>query len=118
MHSAGTFFETLGGEVQDGLHFLLGHVEDLNNVLHRPASKSSKIVCTGMRLPLRTQAPLILPGVLSTALHCDQSSCATVNLSFILRRWREGVRKVSGPSPDCVRLWWRLADGKSGLVPV
>ena len=38
MHSAGTFFETLGGEVQDGLHFLLGHVEDLNNVLHRQAS--------------------------------------------------------------------------------
>src|SRR5713226_5522159 len=39
-----------------------------------PASRFSKTVATGMRVPLKTHAPLTLPGMLSTAGHCDQSS--------------------------------------------
>ena len=35
------------------------------------------MVCTGMRVPRRTHAPLTLPGTLSTAGHCDQSSGIT-----------------------------------------
>jgi hypothetical protein len=31
---------------------------------------------TGIRVPFNTQAPLILPGTLSTAEHCDQSRVA------------------------------------------
>lgn len=38
-----------------------------------PASRFSKMVMTGMRLPFRTHAPLTLPGTLSTAGHCDRS---------------------------------------------
>ena len=33
-------------------------------------------VATGRRVPLNTQAPLTLPGMLSTAGHWDQSSAA------------------------------------------
>src|SRR5882724_4044428 len=39
-----------------------------------PSSRFSKIVATGMRVPRKTHAPLTLPGTLSTAEHCDQSS--------------------------------------------
>src|SRR5258708_1518330 len=39
-----------------------------------PASRFSKTVATGMRVPRKTQAPLTFPGMLSTAAHCDQSS--------------------------------------------
>jgi len=41
-----------------------------------PASRLSKTICTGMRVPLNTHAPLTLPGTLSTAGHCDQSRLA------------------------------------------
>lgn len=37
-------------------------------------------VATGRRVPLNTQAPLTLPGMLSTAGHWDQSSNAIVGL--------------------------------------
>jgi len=33
-------------------------------------------VATGVRVPLNTHAPLRLPGMLSTAGHCDQSRVA------------------------------------------
>src|SRR5262249_51831416 len=39
-----------------------------------PASRFSKTVATGSRVPRNTHAPLTLPGMLSTAEHCDQSS--------------------------------------------
>jgi hypothetical protein len=35
--------------------------------------KFSKIAETGTRVPRNTHAPLTLPGMLSTAGHCDQS---------------------------------------------
>lgn len=38
-----------------------------------PSSRFSKTVATGIRVPRKTHAPLILPGSLSTARHCDQS---------------------------------------------
>ncbi len=39
-------------------------------------------MATGIRVPLKTQAPLTFPGMLSTAGHCDQSSAATEGFSF------------------------------------
>src|SRR5438552_9413875 len=45
-----------------------------------PASIFSKIAATGIRVPLSTHAPLILPGMLSTAGHCDQSRLAMFQL--------------------------------------
>src|SRR6478736_5922528 len=41
-----------------------------------PASRFSKIAETGIRVPRTTHAPLTLPGILSTAEHCDQSRTA------------------------------------------
>src|SRR5882724_638452 len=50
-----------------------------------PASRFSKMTETGMRVPFKTQAPLTLPGTLSTAGHWDQSSDAIVQiLPFIV----------------------------------
>src|SRR5712664_1649781 len=48
-----------------------------------PSSKFSKTTATGVRVPLNTQAPLTLPGMLSTTAHWDQSSAAMID-SF---RW-------------------------------
>src|SRR5271169_2489430 len=50
--------------------------------MSEPASKFSKTVATGIRVSLKTQAPLTLPGTLSTAGHCDQSRGAIVLRSF------------------------------------
>src|SRR4030095_9311427 len=41
-----------------------------------PSSRFSKTTATGVRVPLNTQAPLTLPGTLSTAGHSDQSRAA------------------------------------------
>src|ERR1700722_6418867 len=46
-----------------------------------PASRFSKMAETGMRVPFRTQAPLTLPGTLSTAEQLDQSRFAMANSS-------------------------------------
>src|SRR5260370_10007711 len=47
-----------------------------------PASRFWKTMATGIRVSLKTQAPLTFPGMLSTAGHCDQSSAATEGFSF------------------------------------
>jgi PilZ domain len=47
-----------------------------------PASRFSKMADTGIRVPFRTHAPLILPGMLSTAGHCDQSSATLLPLIY------------------------------------
>jgi hypothetical protein len=39
-----------------------------------PSYMFSKTTATGVRVPRNTQAPLTLPGMLSTMGHCDQSS--------------------------------------------
>src|SRR6266849_5655559 len=41
-----------------------------------PASRFSNRTFTGVRVPRSTHAPLTLPGMLSTAGHCDQSRVA------------------------------------------
>src|SRR5665213_1431241 len=63
-----------------------------------PASRFEKTVCTGMRVPLKTQAPLTLPGILSTALHCDQSrfAIAQTPLPRLRPRKRKTHRKLRG----------------------
>src|SRR5437764_10713788 len=43
-----------------------------------PASRFSKSVVTGNRVPLNTNAPLTRPGTRSTDLHSDQSSIREV----------------------------------------
>src|SRR5713226_5294123 len=49
------------------------------SLIEAPASRFSKTVATGMRVPRKTQAPLTLPGTLSTAGHCDQSSAIKIS---------------------------------------
>src|SRR5580700_6523409 len=48
-----------------------------------PASRFSKTVATGVRVPRNTHAPLRLPGTLSTAGHCDQSRAAIACSSLL-----------------------------------
>ena len=47
-----------------------------------PASMFSKIAETGIRVPLRTHAPLTLPGTRSTAGHLDQSKSGILHVSL------------------------------------
>src|SRR6266567_3736115 len=47
-----------------------------------PASRFWKTMATGIRVSLKTHAPLTFPGMLSTAGHCDQSSAAMEGFSF------------------------------------
>src|SRR5262245_61944365 len=54
----------------------LGENQSLISSIVAPASRFSNTRETGMRVPLNTQAPLALPGMLSTAEHCDQSRAA------------------------------------------
>jgi hypothetical protein len=46
-----------------------------------PSSRFSKTIVMGVHVPLNTQAPLTLPGMLSTAEHWDQSRAA---IGFVL----------------------------------
>ncbi len=57
-----------------------------------PASRFSKMAETGMRVPFNTQAPLTLPGTLSTAEHCDQSRSA-IQLDLFLRITSRGQKE-------------------------
>ena len=53
-----------------------------------------------MRVPFSTQAPLTLPGMLSTAGQCDQSSCGIGSLRFMVIHSRPFRRqKASSTSP-------------------
>src|SRR5579859_2177447 len=61
-----------------------------------PAAKLSKITETGMRVPLSTQAPLTLPGMLSTAGHCDQSSAGMKRLLYSMVHPLDACRR-----PEC-----------------
>src|ERR1700730_11215234 len=47
-----------------------------------PASRFSNTMETGIRVSLNTHAPLTLPGMLSTAGHCDQSRFAMICAPF------------------------------------
>jgi len=47
-----------------------------------PCSRFSNTTETGVRLPLNNHAPLTLPGILSTAGHCDQSKPIVYRSTF------------------------------------
>jgi len=62
-----------------------------------PASIFSKIAATGIRVPRSTHAPLTLPGMLSTAGHCDQSRLAIVgSLNLRIAPACSGRKKTTG----------------------
>src|SRR5580658_4785504 len=50
--------------------------------IEAPTSRLSNTTETGVRVSRNTHAPLRLPGMLSTAGHCDQSRVAITLLSF------------------------------------
>jgi hypothetical protein len=64
-----------------------------------PSSRFSKTTATGVRVPLNTQAPLTLPGTLSTAGHSDQSSHRLCHLRpFVVGREPPAVaERATGP---------------------
>src|SRR5208282_686340 len=79
-----------------------------------PASRFSKTVATGNRVPRNTQAPLLLPGTLSTAGHWDQSSAAMTGAPFHYpspnaaeSQGRSGKRRQRTRFPE---LLYRLVD--------
>jgi len=76
--------ETTGGEINHCLDLLaVKPIEPFNYVVQiRPGFEILEIVDTGIRVPLRAQAPLTLPGMLSTPGHCDQSRAGISVLLF------------------------------------
>jgi len=72
--------QTASGKINYGYNLLaIQSVEPLEDIVDIGAtSKFSKIAATGIRVPRSTQAPLNLPGTLSTSGHCDQSRAAMV----------------------------------------
>jgi hypothetical protein len=56
--------------------------EFLHQLVDTHVSIFSKTMETGVRVSLNTHAPLRLPGMLSTAGHCDQSRLAIVCAPF------------------------------------
>ena len=71
-------------------------------------------VATGRRVPLNTQAPLTLPGMLSTAGHRDQSRAATVQTPWLQITANCRARHIGsshGPKP------FNLPQPRVELVP-
>src|SRR5580658_9412082 len=71
-----------------------------------PASRFSKMADTGIRVPFRTHAPLTLPGMLSTAGHCDQSRLFAMFVA-LSTGYREGKLMIRRHT---VRRCGRLSD--------
>src|SRR5450631_1166106 len=85
--------------------------------------KFSKIAATGIRVPRNTHAPLTLPGMLSTAGHCDQSRVAMLLPTSIVAftpfyhrtsvRWRLESRSRSRVPGSCRRTEeWDVRDSR------
>jgi hypothetical protein len=68
--------QALSDEVEDSGYLFARHVELLDDLVDAEILEVLDDVATGRRVPLNTQAPLTLPGMLSTAGHWDQSSAA------------------------------------------
>jgi hypothetical protein len=73
------FVETAGGKLNHGFNlFAIEAVIPLHDVVE--IGSRLKVLEydreTGIRVPFNTRAPITLPGMLSTAAHCDQSSPA------------------------------------------
>jgi hypothetical protein len=72
------FVETAGGKFDDGFNLFAietSYHSMMSSTLAL-ASRFAKMANTGIRVPFNTHAPLTLPGTLSIAEHCDQSSAA------------------------------------------
>lgn len=84
-----------------------------------PYSRFSKMTAMGIRVPRNTHAPLSLPGTLSTAGHCDQSSVAAIPNSFLplssVEDRRASVTHFN-PSASCKRFKRRAATSMRGSV--
>jgi hypothetical protein len=66
-------------EFQHRYHLFPRNVKPLHDFVNvAPASRFSNTIETGIRVSLNTHAPLTLPGMLSTAGHCDQSRLAMI----------------------------------------
>src|SRR5438067_2023041 len=66
-------------ECENGYNLFPCHVEPLHDFLDaRTGFEVLENSGTGIRVPLNTQAPLRLPGMLSTAGHCDRSGLAII----------------------------------------
>jgi hypothetical protein len=64
-----------------------------------PASRFSNTVCTGIRVPRKTHAPLTFPGMLSTAAYCDQSRVAVAIVHFCFQGTPKQDRKPVSTLP-------------------
>src|SRR5579863_6668500 len=93
-------------------------------LIEAPTSRLSKTTETGVRVSRNTHAPLRLPGMLSTAGHCDQSRVAVAMIcapAFRLRHRRAtaGVKTIvkgGGTGAAIVRVRTRgtLVPGERG----
>ena len=69
-------------KIQDFCYLFPRYIEPFNNLINAGSRfQILKYSSYGIRVPRNTQAPLTLPGTLSTAGHCDQSSVAIGNSS-------------------------------------
>jgi hypothetical protein len=80
-------------------HLFPCHVEPLHDFFYAcPGFEVLKTVETGIRVSLNTQAPLRLPGMLSTAGHCDQSRLdqeITKRTGTLRFQWRQRGHTLS-----------------------
>jgi hypothetical protein len=66
--------KAFGGKVQYRSDFFSSHVEDFADLSDgHPGFEIFEDGLNGHAVPQKTHAPLTLPGMLSTAEHCDQS---------------------------------------------
>lgn len=68
----------MGDKFQNNLNLFPRHAEFLHKLVNAHVLKLSNTVETGIRVFVKTYAPLRLPGMLSTAGHCDQSSVVAI----------------------------------------
>jgi hypothetical protein len=123
MGVSGFFIETADGELDNRLDlFAVKPVEPFHDVVDAGsgASMFPKIAATGIRVPRSTHAPLILPGMLSTAGHCDQSRLAICSNSSSPKRdsvlFGQGLQKFPhGLSFAALRLFHPPADAANAF---
>jgi hypothetical protein len=66
-------FSSSHGEFQNGFHLFPRDTKFFDELIDAHVLRFSNTTETGVRVPRNTQAPLLLPGTLSTTGHCDQS---------------------------------------------
>ncbi len=87
------------GKFEHRLNLLSSDIVLLDDFLDaRTDFEVSKIVATGIRVSLNTHAPPRLPGMLSTAGHCDQSRAGISLLSSFVALYMESLVPVAMPN--------------------